>query len=196
MKFQWAWSNLGAPRQICKLLSGARIPFRQKPPLIFPNSVIMRNYRTKTSCSMTTQIQNMLESGILEHAERSPSYLSTFFLIPKSDGSQRPILNLKQLNYFVITKSFQPFSYTNFSTTQRLDGKGRFEPSIFSRAYCSTSSQIPEAKLSSRSRPAPTASDDLFALQTFFSTKDICLLDQLGCKVSQEPRNQVCSLFG
>lgn len=110
-QFQHVWSNLGAPKQICKLLDGTRIPFLKKPPLIFPNSIIMKFYRTKTSPNMTIQIQNMLELGILEKAEHTPSYLSTFFLVPKSDGTHRPIFNLKRLNDFVVTKPFQLFSH-------------------------------------------------------------------------------------
>lgn len=110
------WSNLGAPKQICELLNGVRIPFMLKPPLIFPNSLAMQNYRTKISPGMTYQIQSMLESGILESAEQSPSYLSTFFLVPKPDGTQRPIFNLKQLNKFVVTKPFQLFNHFRVPT--------------------------------------------------------------------------------
>lgn len=60
---------------------------------------------------MDQQIKSMLESGLLEKAECTPTYLSTFFFRPKTDGSIRPILNLKELNRFVMTKVFQLFSH-------------------------------------------------------------------------------------
>ncbi|CAK1599031.1 unnamed protein product [Parnassius mnemosyne] len=58
----------------------------------------------------------MLKSGVLEQAEPSASFLSTFFLVPKPDGSYRPILNLKQLNRFVKTKPFRLFSHFRVPT--------------------------------------------------------------------------------
>ncbi|CAH2208009.1 jg1828 [Pararge aegeria aegeria] len=71
----------------------------------------MECFRTKTSHDMTSQIDNMLDTGILEPAAHSPSYLSTFFLVPKPDQTFRPILNLKQLNKFVATKQFRLFNH-------------------------------------------------------------------------------------
>lgn len=110
-QFHYAWSNLGAPDKICRLLNGARIPFILRPPLIFPSPAVLKCNRTKTSPNMTIQIQTMLESGVLEPAELTPSYLSTFFLVPKSDQTFRPIFNLKKLNQFVVAKPFQLFSH-------------------------------------------------------------------------------------
>ncbi|CAH2095188.1 unnamed protein product [Euphydryas editha] len=65
---------------------------------------------------MSQQIQNMIDMQILERAELTPSFLSTFFLIPKVDGSFRPIFNLKQLNQFVQVKPFQLFSHFRVPT--------------------------------------------------------------------------------
>lgn len=53
----------------------------------------------------------MLDTQVLERAEINPSYLSTFFLVPKTDGSFRPIFNLKRLNSFVHLKGFHLFSH-------------------------------------------------------------------------------------
>lgn len=111
MRFQDVWHSLGAPDAICKLLSGVRIPFIMKPPLIYPSQHAMHCFKTKKSPEMTAQIQSMLDTQVLEEVDPSPSYLSTFFLVPKSDGSLRPIFNLKALNVFLKVKSFKLFSH-------------------------------------------------------------------------------------
>ncbi|KPI95220.1 Transposon Ty3-I Gag-Pol polyprotein [Papilio xuthus] len=82
-----------------------------KPPLIYPNQSVIINYETKQSYHMTQLIKNMIDTHVLEKAEINPSYLSTFFLVPKTDGSFRPIFNLKRLNRFVKLKGFQLFSH-------------------------------------------------------------------------------------
>ncbi|KAG6455767.1 hypothetical protein O3G_MSEX009410 [Manduca sexta] len=103
--FYHHWKQLGAPLHILKIIQGYRIPFIQKPPLIMPleNG---RFYHTPDSIKMTNAIEELLRDGVLENAAMSPSFLSTMFLVPKSDGSLRPIFNLKRLNVYVHTGNF------------------------------------------------------------------------------------------
>lgn len=56
---------------------------------------------------MDKLINQMLEMNVLEPAALSPSFISPMFLIPKNDGSQRPIFNLKRLNYYVDVQKFR-----------------------------------------------------------------------------------------
>ncbi|CAH2208385.1 jg649, partial [Pararge aegeria aegeria] len=56
---------------------------------------------------MTILINQMKIQDVLEVADSSPSFLSTMFLVPKSNGSYRPIFNLRALNEFVSTDRFK-----------------------------------------------------------------------------------------
>ena len=54
------------------------------------------------------EINQMLEKeAIVEIKTKSKGFYSTFFLVPKPDGSQRPILNLKPLNKFLKVQKFK-----------------------------------------------------------------------------------------
>lgn len=100
------WMERGAPQVILKIIKGYRIPFVTKPPLSFPN--VNSLIHTQVSEEMTAVVQKMKLQGILKPVPIiSPSFISHMFLIPKADGSQRPIFNLKVLNEFVRAEPFR-----------------------------------------------------------------------------------------
>lgn len=88
-----------------KLIQGYRIPFSQKPPLVLPN-LQHSPHLTPISEKMTAVVNKMKEQGILVPAPCTPSFLSSLFLVPKPDGTSRPIFNLKALNKFVFAAPF------------------------------------------------------------------------------------------
>lgn len=54
------------------------------------------------------EIDQMLQKGGIEEVlTPSEGYYSTFFLVPKKDGGQRPVLNLKPLNKFMRVTKFK-----------------------------------------------------------------------------------------
>lgn len=99
------WENMGAPKVVLDLIQGYRIPFLQKPPLVHIN-VAKCPFQTPTSPEMSAIIRKMKAQSIIQPAKISASFVSPLFLVPKSDGSSRPIFNLKALNEYVVAKPF------------------------------------------------------------------------------------------
>lgn len=58
--------------------------------------------------SLNSEIQKMLEKGAIEQVqEEQNQFVSTLFLVPKRDGGNRPVINLKQLNRFIQYRHFK-----------------------------------------------------------------------------------------
>lgn len=128
------WKKMGAPDIILKLIQGYRILFHQRPPLVYPN-VRKCPYQTPVSEEMSAIVQKMKSQGILVAAPYSPSFISPLFLVPKPNGSVRPIFNLKALNEYVLTSPFHSIKYaqnTGLYTAQGLDVRDRSFSSLLS----------------------------------------------------------------
>lgn len=111
MFYREAWLKFGPPKTILKLISAARIPFNQKPPLILPTSDVMKKFQTPVSVEMTSEIQAMIQNQILEPAPLTPSFISPLFIVTKNNGKNRVIFNLKALNQFMKTRHFHLFHH-------------------------------------------------------------------------------------
>ncbi|XP_011164155.3 uncharacterized protein LOC105198980 [Solenopsis invicta] len=87
-------------------VGGYRLPFKQHPP----SQVCEPQYRLSRGdeqiCSQ--EISNLLKKEAIEKvSEHKDQFLSPFFVIEKSSGGWRFILNLKSLNEFIITPHFK-----------------------------------------------------------------------------------------
>ena len=57
---------------------------------------------------MDIEIQDLLGKGAIEETQPNGwGFISNVFLVPKKDGGQRPVINLKKLNEYVHTKHFK-----------------------------------------------------------------------------------------
>ncbi|CAH2104341.1 unnamed protein product [Euphydryas editha] len=78
-----------------------------------PTRLVMNRFATKPSPAMTQIVQDLLDQKILQRVTKvTPSFLSKLFLRKKSDGSMRPIFDLRELNKFVKTKHFRLISHS------------------------------------------------------------------------------------
>ena len=87
-------------------IKGYRIKFlrspcqRGKPPQL--------SFTEKEEECMQEEIQSMLDKKAISVAgDSSESFFSQMFLVPKKDGRQRPVINLKRLNQSVKSKHFK-----------------------------------------------------------------------------------------
>ena len=58
------------------------------------------------ACGVTTHIRNRRKL-CLKHLGTDESIVPNIFLVPKKDGGQRPVINLKALNQFGQTEYFK-----------------------------------------------------------------------------------------
>ena len=87
-------------------IQGYSVPFMQQP--YQPHPPMTLQYSSEEEELLQNEIESMLEKQAIE--ETTPSgrgFVSTLFLVPKKDGGQRLVINLKSLNGFVHTDHFK-----------------------------------------------------------------------------------------
>ena len=90
------------------------------PPPLSPVPIPMKLFRdTEQSNALLREIMSLLDKGAIEELyprSLSPGFYSRLFLLPKTDGSYRPLFDLKSLNQFVHKEKFKmttPRTVTN-----------------------------------------------------------------------------------
>ena len=80
------------------------------PPLS-PVPIPMKLFRdTEQSNALLREIMSLLDKGAIEELDPrslSPGFYSRLFLVPKTDGSHRPVFDSKSLNQFVHKEKFK-----------------------------------------------------------------------------------------
>ncbi len=80
---------------------GYTLQFAQRP-LGF-RGVLATTVRSEDAQVLRAEVMNLLEKGAIEivpPAQSKSGFYSHYFLVPKEDGSLRPILDLRLLNYW------------------------------------------------------------------------------------------------
>ncbi|KAI5631181.1 reverse transcriptase (RNA-dependent DNA polymerase) domain-containing protein [Phthorimaea operculella] len=90
------------------MITGYTIPFVRKPPNIPLTRDICVRMQTTFTQEMSAEISKMVKTGVLRKAPRSlvSGHVSRIFLVPKSDGTNRPIFDLRNLNDYLKPKKF------------------------------------------------------------------------------------------
>lgn len=100
------WKELTSDKFILQTISGYKIPFtgpvsQANPPVVNFTSNVERDLCAEA-------IYKLLEKGVIRACEHTPGqFISSFFTVPKPDGTRRFILNLKNLNRYVHTEHFK-----------------------------------------------------------------------------------------
>ena len=108
-RHQEGWINIGAEEWVLAVLrEGYRIPFFALPPL----TSAPRYFRTYPSGSekgraLALEVRLLRAKGAIEDAPPTPGFYSHLFVVPKSSGGFRPILDLSVLNRYVHTTKFR-----------------------------------------------------------------------------------------
>ena len=86
---------------------GYRIPFDRQPPLSErPLSLPAYYPQSIKGVALTQELQSLLRKGAVEPAPQSPGFYSHLFLVQKTSGSWRPIIDLSTLNDYVTSSHF------------------------------------------------------------------------------------------
>ena len=100
------WEKLTGDQFVLRVVKGMEIPFVDWPvqmtePHQYPFSV-------KEKGLVETEVKGMMEKGAITQVNPSlGQFVSPLFLVPKKDGSQRPVINLKKLNSHVLYEHFK-----------------------------------------------------------------------------------------
>jgi hypothetical protein len=88
-------------------VSGYKIPFIVKPVQNFIEYP-RRSFTLMELADMKHEIQHLMQINAIRRCNPvAGQFISDIFLIPKSDGSKRFILNLKKLNRYIYTEHFK-----------------------------------------------------------------------------------------
>ncbi len=120
------WETITSDPEILSYVSGVQIDFIEMPHS--GSSFTEAIFNETQSKQIDAQIELMLAKGIIKKCEKSePEYISRIFTRPKSDGSLRLILNLKNLNQYV---SYHHFKMDTLATVMNLMEQGCYMASI------------------------------------------------------------------
>ena len=95
-----SWKRITADPWTLQVVQGYRIEWTRTPFQLFP--IVTSAMSRESSLLVEEEIQNLLQKGAVVMASPcQDQFISRLFLVPKKDGSFRPVVNLKPLNCFV-----------------------------------------------------------------------------------------------
>ena len=97
-----AWTNITSDKWVLDIVrNGYTIEFLSQPPITCRKKQIQFN--AHESCIINNEIDKLLHKGVIRQIPVSEvKFVSSIFVRPKRDGSHRLILNLRDLNHYVV----------------------------------------------------------------------------------------------
>lgn len=124
--FVHEWAKITDSPFILQCIQGYKIPFSQPVFQSVAPSVHFNSALEEHECFLAIQAL-VKKRAVRECAPVKGQFISSYFLVPKPDGSKRFILNLKKLNKFVEVLHFK---LEDIRTAQKLISKDCFMASI------------------------------------------------------------------
>ncbi|OXU26260.1 hypothetical protein TSAR_007120 [Trichomalopsis sarcophagae] len=105
-KFVRSWGDVTSDSFILRCVSGYKIEFCSE---VFQSKLPReRKFSREEVRQLEMAIEALRQKGAIEACRsHERQFISSYFIVPKSDGSSRFILNLKQLNKFIETPHFK-----------------------------------------------------------------------------------------
>ena len=103
-QFVQQWSEMGVSPYILEVLGeGYRIPFKKLPEMVYHPCMESKSANPQTEERLEEQFQDLIEKQVIEEVPEpyGQSYFSIIFMVPKSNGKWRPIIDLKRLNKYI-----------------------------------------------------------------------------------------------
>ena len=112
--FIGAWSGITQDPWVLQVVRGYQLDFNSYPPLRRPIRAHLALARDQTQ-AMEAEIESLLEKQAIVclTPPLSPGFYSSVFVVPKKDGGWRPIINLRELNRYVISPHFKMENISN-----------------------------------------------------------------------------------
>ncbi len=94
------WRRITTDRWVLETVNGYAIDLHSTPRQAGPPRE--PHLDMEAEAMLASELNKLLDKGAVRRVEESRAgFVSTMFLVPKKDGGQRPVVNLKALNDFV-----------------------------------------------------------------------------------------------
>ena len=117
------WRGLTSDPFVLNSILGYRIEFIERPPLALPSGGGALPRSRENMKALDEEVQSLHVKGAIETIlNPTLGFYSHLFLVPKKrGGGQRPVINLKPLNAYVVKKSFHMTTLKEVSQAIRKD---------------------------------------------------------------------------
>ena len=105
------WEKLSSHQWVIQTVRGYKIPFIATPPYMPPPT--QRPTTQEQVYIIEQEIANLLQKRAIEPTSSETGFHSRIFAVPKKDGGWRPVLDLSNLNQYVMNIHFKMESLIN-----------------------------------------------------------------------------------
>ena len=112
------WQNVTADQWVLEVVRGYKLELSSTPIQDAPPRVI----EAKRTHLISEEVQKLLAKGAIKVVSPCHNqFLNRIFVVPKKDGSQRPVINLRPLNQFMRSIHFKMESLSMMKDLLRQD---------------------------------------------------------------------------